>query len=290
MLKRDFDAVNTERLSAGEEPWKNPRNADRRLLEAARRRASARAARCRCCSTSWSTASVPGAPFRGARVVARLGLPGLARHPIVAGLTGAGGPGRVLGQPTSQLPYEADGLVVKVDDVRRTAIAGRHGQVSPLGHRLQVPGPARGDALRGIEINVGRTGAVTPVAVLDPVELSGHDREARVDVQLGRGGPARCPCRRSRDGREGGRDHPAGHRGARRGAHRERDPYRGADRVSELLITADPARGRGGAALPESGVPRSTMEGGSVLLRARAPSTSRGSARSWPRSWCARGW
>ena len=40
------------------------------------------------------------------------------------------------------LPYEADGLVVKVDRFRRAAPAGCHRQVPALGHRLQVPGVA----------------------------------------------------------------------------------------------------------------------------------------------------
>ena len=50
----------------------------------------------------------------------------------------------------------------------------RHGKVSALGHGVQVSRPSRRSTrLLSIEVNVGRTGAVTPYAVLEPVRLSG---------------------------------------------------------------------------------------------------------------------
>jgi DNA ligase (NAD+) len=71
------------------------------------------------------------------------------------------------------LPYEADGLVVKVDDIptrERLGVVGR----APRG-AIAFKFPAREATTRLLDIgvNVGRTGVLTPYAVLEPVEVAG---------------------------------------------------------------------------------------------------------------------
>ena len=65
----------------------------------------------------------------------------------------------------SQLPYEIDGIVFKVDDLKLQAELGFVSRAPALGHRLQVPA-RRGcvTEVLDIEVQVGRTGALTPVA------------------------------------------------------------------------------------------------------------------------------
>ena len=71
------------------------------------------------------------------------------------------------------LDFDTDGVVIKVDDLALRETARRHGEVSALGDGVQVPRAAGDDDLLRIAVNVGRTGAVTPFAVLEPVFLAG---------------------------------------------------------------------------------------------------------------------
>ena len=68
------------------------------------------------------------------------------------------------------LPYDIDGIVVKVNDLGCSRLGGRPAH-PPLGHRLQVPRPAGPDDHPGHRRQVGRTGAITPVALVAPVTL-----------------------------------------------------------------------------------------------------------------------
>ena len=72
-----------------------------------------------------------------------------------------------------ELPYEADGMVIKIDDL---SLAGELGFVGkdPRG-AIAFKFPAREvtTKLLGIEVEVGRTGVLTPKAVLEPVEING---------------------------------------------------------------------------------------------------------------------
>ncbi len=91
--------------------------------------------------------------------------------------------------------FEADGMVIKINDLRLAEQLGVVGK-DPRG-AIAFKFPAREATTRivGVEINVGRTGVLNPVAVLEPVELGGviirhatlHNYEdiARKDIRLG---------------------------------------------------------------------------------------------------------
>ena len=72
-----------------------------------------------------------------------------------------------------QLPFEADGLVIKVNDLRLAADLGVVGK-DPRG-AIAFKWPAREAAtvLQDIGVNVGRTGVLTPYAILEPVAVGG---------------------------------------------------------------------------------------------------------------------
>jgi DNA ligase (NAD+) len=72
-----------------------------------------------------------------------------------------------------KLPYEADGVVIKIDDLRLQDDLGVVGKDPRGALALKFPAREVTTQLRDIGVNVGRTGVLTPYAILDPVEVGG---------------------------------------------------------------------------------------------------------------------
>ncbi|MGH9142140.1 MAG: NAD-dependent DNA ligase LigA, partial [Vicinamibacterales bacterium] len=93
------------------------------------------------------------------------------------------------------LEFETDGVVVKVDDLGLRMRLGATAKFPRWATAFKFPAQQATTTLQAIEVNVGRTGAVTPYAVLEPVKLAGstismatlHNAEdvARKDVRPG---------------------------------------------------------------------------------------------------------
>src|ERR1700722_13943107 len=109
---------------------------------------------------------------------------------VVQGVDGCLDYYREIGQLRAQLPYQIDGVVYKVDDLelqRQMGFVSRAPRWA-VAHKALT-------AVRGIEFQVGRTGALTPVARLEPVFVGGvtvsnatlhnMDELTRKDVRLG---------------------------------------------------------------------------------------------------------
>ena len=73
----------------------------------------------------------------------------------------------------SELPYEIDGVVIKVDSLSQQERLGYTAKSPRSAMAYKFPAYQARTRLREIRLQVGRTGAVTPVAVLDPVPLAG---------------------------------------------------------------------------------------------------------------------
>jgi DNA ligase (NAD+) len=93
------------------------------------------------------------------------------------------------------LEFETDGVVIKVDDLALREALGATAKFPRWATAFKFPAQQATTTLQAIEVNVGRTGAVTPYAVLEPVKLAGstismatlHNAEdvARKDVRPG---------------------------------------------------------------------------------------------------------
>ncbi len=195
MLKGDFGAMNAERAAAGEEIWKNPRNATGGSLKLLDARECARRP-----LQVLLYELVDGERFRARhseslKWLRTLGLPVSPDVTIVTGTDALTGLVESWAEKRHSLPYEADGLVIKVDDFAERRVLGATAKFPRWAIAYKFPALRAETRLRGIEVNVGRTGAVTPVAMLDPVELSGTtvrraslfnwDEVRRLDVRVG---------------------------------------------------------------------------------------------------------
>ncbi|MBI1951043.1 MAG: NAD-dependent DNA ligase LigA [Acidobacteria bacterium] len=93
------------------------------------------------------------------------------------------------------LPFEVDGCVIKVDPIGLQDTAGATARAPRWAVAFKFPPRQATTTVKGIEINVTRSGALTPVAVLEPVSIGGatisrstlhnEDEMERKDVRIG---------------------------------------------------------------------------------------------------------
>jgi DNA ligase (NAD+) len=198
MLRRDFEALNREMESRGERPFANPRNAAAGSLRQ---------------KDSRITASRPLAFFayalgrfegrglpadrhsRQIDYLAELHLPVSPLRKVVRDVDGLLAYHDEIGARRVKLPYDIDGVVYKVNEL---ALQEKLGFVSraprfALAHKF--PAEEAETEVLGIDVQVGRTGALTPVARLKPVFVGGvtvtnatlhnEDEVHRKDVRAG---------------------------------------------------------------------------------------------------------
>lgn len=80
---------------------------------------------------------------------------------------------KALGEIRGTLPYETDGAVVKVNSLAQREILGSTSKAPRWAIAYKYPPEEKKTILKDIVIQVGRTGALTPNAVLEPVKLAG---------------------------------------------------------------------------------------------------------------------
>lgn len=78
-----------------------------------------------------------------------------------------------IGEERAKLPYDIDGVVIKVNDLAQRQVMGATTKVPKWAVAYKFPPEEKETRLQKIEVNVGRTGAITPVAVFDPITLAG---------------------------------------------------------------------------------------------------------------------
>ncbi|MBD8655992.1 NAD-dependent DNA ligase LigA [Oxalobacteraceae sp. CFBP 13730] len=199
MFKRDFESLNERQRAAGHKEFANPRNAaagSLRQLDA--RITSARRLR----FFAYGVGQLDGAPTalpesHSAMLdwLDALGLPVAKERQVVTGRDGLLGFYRDIGERRAALPYEIDGVVYKVDrldDQRTLGFVSRAPRFA-LAHKF--PAEEALTTVQAIEVQVGRTGAITPVARLVPVSVGGvtvtnatlhnEDEVRRKDVRVG---------------------------------------------------------------------------------------------------------
>ncbi len=196
MAHADFKAMNERQVEAGKPVFANPRNAAAGSLRQLDPKVTAERP-IRFFAYAWGDASTVPADTQSG-MVANLKRWGLPTNPLMKVFTSAEeliAHYRAIEAERAKLGYDIDGVVYKVD---RLDLQKRLGFVSrsprwAIAHKF--PAEQATTVLENIDIQVGRTGALTPVAKLKPVTVGGvvvsnatlhnEDEIARKDVRIG---------------------------------------------------------------------------------------------------------
>ena len=174
MFISDFEEMNRRQAEAGDRLFANPRNAAAGSLRQLDPRITAsRPISLLCYSIVEASGDVPATQWERLQFLKALGFPVSARVARFDDLDAVvvyceGWVGR-----RDTAPYELDGLVVKVDDLATREALGVVGRAPRGAVAFKFPGREATTRLLDIGVNVGRTGALTPFAILDPVRLGG---------------------------------------------------------------------------------------------------------------------
>jgi DNA ligase (NAD+) len=191
----DFARINADRLAAGEEAFKNARNtAAGSLKQLDPRLVASRPLRIILYDVA-GDGELGTSHHRVLEILAELGFPTAPESRRVSGWEELWATVGEWEQRRLELPYDTDGVVIKVDSFHQRRALGVTSKFPRWAIAFKFPANQSITKVVGLEINVGRTGIVTPVAMLEPVELSGTtvkraslhnwDQVARLGVGLG---------------------------------------------------------------------------------------------------------
>ncbi len=196
MSKQDFAALNAAQAERGEKLFANPRNAAAGSLR--QKDAKVTAARpLRFLAHGWGVASeVPGATQHEVmQAIAAMGVPVSPMLRRVESLEELLAHYREIERLRADLPYDIDGVVYKVDRLDWQARLGFVAKAPRWALAHKFPAERAETTLQAIDIQVGRTGKLTPVGRLVPVTVGGvvvsnvtlHNRDeiARLGVRPG---------------------------------------------------------------------------------------------------------
>ncbi|MCG6940184.1 MAG: NAD-dependent DNA ligase LigA [Thiohalocapsa sp.] len=170
-----FERLKEQMLEAGQTPFKNPRNAAAGSLRQLDPGVTASRPLAMFC---YGFGAVEGgelgatqhdalAAFRG------WGLRVSPESKVVRGAAGCIDYHRAIGARRDSLEYEIDGVVFKVNDIAAQRQLGRRARDPIWAIAYKYPPREEQTVVRAVEFQVGRTGAVTPVARLEPVDVAG---------------------------------------------------------------------------------------------------------------------
>ncbi|GGY20176.1 DNA ligase [Rhodanobacter panaciterrae] len=197
MLRKDFEAFNEYARTHDEKPLANPRNGAAGSL---RQLDPAITAKRRLSFVAYAIGAVEGGelpPTHSATLqqLREWGFPVSPEVDTARGFDGLLAYFRRIGAKRDALPYDIDGVVYKLDDYAGQREMGFVSRAPRWAIAHKFPAQEQTTRLLDIEIQIGRTGAATPRARMEPVQVAGvtvtyatlhnADQIARLDVRVG---------------------------------------------------------------------------------------------------------
>ncbi|WP_368563665.1 NAD-dependent DNA ligase LigA [Pseudoxanthomonas sp. UTMC 1351] len=192
-----FKAYNERMLKEGGKVLANPRNGAAGSLRQLDPRMTAQRP---LAFYAYAVGRVEGGelPPTHSKTLARLrdwGFPVSGENKVVDGLSGLLDYYRAIGAKRDKLPFDIDGVVYKLDDYEGQREMGFVSRAPRWAIAHKFPAQEQMTTVESIEVNVGRTGAVTPWVLMQPVQVGGvtvtratlhnADQVARLDVRNG---------------------------------------------------------------------------------------------------------
>lgn len=174
MPKKSFAKVVDRQLLNGEKPFKNPRNAAAGSL---RQKDSEVAAKRGLDIFVFNIQQIEGAELNSHKqsldFLKELGFHTIPFYTKVDSMEKAVEEIDKIGEARGQLEFDIDGAVIKVDDFSQREILGSTAKFPKWAIAFKYPPEEKRTKLLDIEIAVGRTGVLTPTAILESVHLAG---------------------------------------------------------------------------------------------------------------------
>lgn len=174
MPKKVFAALNASREEDGEKPFANPRNAAAgSLRQLDSRLCAARKLDVFVYNVQLCSEPLPATHYDALEWLRELGFPVSPDNRRCRNADEAVARIREIGASRPHLPFDIDGAVVKVDSFAEREELGETVSVPRWAAAYKYPPETAKTVVRAIEIQVGRTGVLTPRAAMEPVPLAG---------------------------------------------------------------------------------------------------------------------
>ena len=197
MPKAGFEALNKQQITDNKKAFVNPRNAAAGSLRQLDSKITARRPLAMYCYGVGEIQGMdlPKTHYETMQQLARWGCQISTELQQVAGVDGCLAYIKTLGDQRDALSYDIDGVVLKIDDISLQQRLGFVSRAPRWAIAYKFPAQEEMTLIEDIEIQVGRTGALTPVARLQPVFVGGvtvsnatlhnQDEIERKDVRVG---------------------------------------------------------------------------------------------------------
>ena len=174
MPRSVFEALVSEQELKGEQPFKNPRNAAAGSL---RQKNSKIAAKRKLDIFCFNVQQIQGKELKSHKesldYLKNQGFKVIPEYERVDNFDKVRNKISEIGEKRFSLSYDIDGVVIKVDNFAEREQMGSTAKTPKWAVAYKFPPEEKETKLLDIEVNVGRTGAVTPVAVFEPILLAG---------------------------------------------------------------------------------------------------------------------
>jgi len=196
MPRKSFEALNVERENNGENLFANPRNAAAGSLRQLDSRITAkRNLEIFVFNLQLSDGDIPQTHTETLDYLKKLGFRTSPYYNKYSAVEDVVSEITRLGEKRGDLPFDIDGAVVKVNSLTQRRVLGSTVKFPRWQIAYKYPPEKKETILEDIQINVGRTGVLTPLAVLKPVLLAGsvvaratlHNRDyiSEKDIRIG---------------------------------------------------------------------------------------------------------
>lgn len=193
IFKQDFEKLNQMQAKLGEKPFANPRN----LAAGTIRQLDPRIAASRPLRFMAYDLVTPDLPTHqeAYEFLRQIGFQTSGQDHTYSHLNEVFAEIEHLGQVRGDFLFNTDGMVIKINDRKIYSELGIVGKTPRAAVAFKYPAEESTSKVRDIVISIGRTGAATPVAILDPVEIAGStvrhatlhnsDEIAKLDIRIG---------------------------------------------------------------------------------------------------------